>query len=118
MKTKKMSLWIIICLLITLPLGAESEYEYLIVNETNYYLHIDVDGKMYFFIPPHYEMTVLNDYEIDVLAFYSPGQDVTGEARRSIRGSYHANDGADCDCDDGIRPMEERTWYITPSDFH
>lgn len=107
---------ILIFMLFSLPLSAESDYLYYIINETNHFLHIEVDGEMYFFVPPHDELEIEGDSRIEIMAFYSPGQAVTGEANRTLTGNYY-NDGTDCDCDDGLKPVDERSWYITDSDL-
>lgn len=117
MRIKSISRWILAILLISMPLQANSGYFYYVANETGYFIHVSADEEDYLFIAPGTELEFKGDDEIRVHVFYSPGQDVTGEASRTLLGDEDKY-GTDCDCDDNGVFVGDNNWTVYAEDLN
>lgn len=114
-------------LLVTLPLGwtLGGNTAIKIINHTDYYLHVFIDGDSFLYIPPTHG--VGKDYEshtvvANVRVLYAPGQAVSGSVTREMSASAITTTELDCGdewwCRSDTRTVPgHASWTVVPSDF-
>lgn len=91
--------FLILMLPLTITYGDE-EASLTVVNKTEHYLHIIIEGQPHLYVSPERGVTYATDptpnFIVDV--FYSPGQGVSGRINRTIEMPYSsARSGCDYD---------------------
>jgi hypothetical protein len=89
---KLLIIFILIMIPLTVGYGDEEEASITVVNKTEHFLHIIVDGDPYLYVTPDMGITHSTSPkgEFSVTALYSPGQGITGKIYRTVPVSYQA----------------------------
>ena len=86
--------------IITISLG-DSESSLTVVNKTEHYLHIYIDGENYLYVSPERSAThaMKAKPSVEVVVLYSPGQGITGSVTKTIDVPY-TDASSSCSCDE------------------
>jgi hypothetical protein len=117
---------LLICLILIIPLtlgySGDEQASVTVVNKTEYYLHVIIDGESYLYVSPDMGVTRSSDPkgEFSVDAFYSPGQGITARISRTIDVPYspastgcgHGSSGG-CECVTNPASAGTAVWEIT-----
>jgi hypothetical protein len=112
---------ILLLMSITISFGDEDTGSLTVINQTEKFLHIIVDGDPYLYIAPGNRVTheAEGEYEFSVTAFYSPGQGIAARIDRELRVPYSRTGGCDyslaggCECNPVESEYGSGTWKIT-----
>jgi hypothetical protein len=93
-----------------------------VVNSTDYYLHVKINGQPYLYIPPGSGITGKGESltTFNVEAFYAPGQGVSGKATRTLETPYYpaesgcnGSSASGCECVTSPAAYGSVTWEVT-----
>jgi hypothetical protein len=104
----------------------DSEASLTVLNETDYFLHVYINGEPHLYLAPNHSSTAsFATVTFTVTAFYAPGQGVSGDIKRTFEAPYtpgsstsgcSENDSSvGCECDKTTTPAEygRVVWEIT-----
>ena len=113
--------------IVVISVGDDAKSNLTVVNKTEHYLHVVVDGAPYLYVSPDKSIrhTTKAKPTMFVEVFYSPGQGMSGSARDTID-VYYRSASTDCVCNDNqsdecvYNPAEggSARWEVTPQDLH
>lgn len=116
----------IITVLLMIPLaigyGDEEEAHLTVVNKTDHYLNIIIDGKPFLYVSPEMGVSYSTEPkgEFVVTAFYSPGQGINERITRTVDVPYRGqSSGCDysssggCECTTEPATAGSAVWEIT-----
>jgi len=125
-RIRHIGFWIILFILLspmTVSIGAD-EVSVTVINKTDYYLHVIINGNPYLYVSPEGFALYQSEGPLHttVKAFYSPGQGVSGSATESfdlrVGGGGHScyqDTKGECRCssEPSYGPSAE-VWEVTP----
>ena len=122
----RLSTLLLAVFLVTLPLGWSlgGNAAVKVINDTDYYLHVFIDGDPYLYVPPQHG--VGKDYEsysvvANVRVLIAPGQAASGSVTQQLNvAAVTTTDWtcADSWCGERTETIPgQATWDVVPSDF-
>lgn len=97
------SMFLLLFNIITVSFSDE-ETRLTVVNKTSYYLHVIIDGISFLYVEPERSVTKSSEPKpsMEVVAFYSPGQGISGSIAENINVPYNDADyGCNCTTESG-----------------
>jgi hypothetical protein len=97
-----------------------------VVNGTAHYIHAMINSQPFLYIAPNesvkFETESRGNIGVNVQVFYSPGQDISGDATNSFTLGGSRIDESGCGGDSGCGPISpppvlHESWKVTPEDL-
>jgi hypothetical protein len=95
-----------------------------VINQTDYYLHVIIGEESFLYVSPNRAVayTPSESYAtIVVEIFYSPGQDISGNASKTFVLEPSEFAGCTCNssggCDEIVTPPSNEVWEVIPEDL-
>ena len=122
---------LLLILLAPLTISYSDETVTLTVNnQTDHYLHVIIDNDPYLYIKPGHNLVYESDkyVELDIKAFYSPGQGISGSVdtviaikpytASSTGCEDNSSSGGGCECSTTPASGGSKSWSVSETDLH
>ena len=104
--------------LFSVGIAPGQNYWVKITNKTGHYIHVLINNRSFLYIAPDdYIRASFPVRELQVKAFYSPGQDVSGMAERELYAAGTSQTGCERDVICNTVPAPNVSWQVTAADL-